>query len=153
MQCILYKIYFWKVFIYTIIWYAFLYALLFAQNFILVKSGCYIWILSHNHYLFELLTWSYSDSNSTWSPPQLNFQLNRIPHPWTLLGSVMAHLGLGSTLLELKVLIQLWTQTPSQFELVSSIFFLNSFGQLTRVTFTLSAYPISPNRLTRILPE
>jgi hypothetical protein len=65
----------------------------------------------------------------------------------------MAHLGLGSTLLELKVLIQLWTQTPSQFELVSSIFFLNSSGQLTRVTFTLSAYPISPNRLTRILPE
>jgi hypothetical protein len=43
MQCILYKIYFWKVFIYTIIWYAFLYALLFAQNFILEKkeSGCY----------------------------------------------------------------------------------------------------------------
>jgi hypothetical protein len=42
MQCILYKIYFWKVFIYTIIWYAFfLYALLFAQNFILAKSGCY----------------------------------------------------------------------------------------------------------------
>jgi hypothetical protein len=29
-------------FICTIIWYAFLYALLFAQNLILVKSGCYI---------------------------------------------------------------------------------------------------------------
>jgi hypothetical protein len=32
---------FWKFFICTIIWYAFLYAPLFAQNFILVKSGCY----------------------------------------------------------------------------------------------------------------
>jgi hypothetical protein len=35
------RFYFWKVFICTIIWYAFLYALLFAQNLILVKSGCY----------------------------------------------------------------------------------------------------------------
>jgi hypothetical protein len=32
---------FGRFFICTIIWYAFLYALLFAQNFILVKSGCY----------------------------------------------------------------------------------------------------------------
>jgi hypothetical protein len=43
MQCILYKIYFFgKFFICTVIWYAiFLYALLFAQNSILVKTGCY----------------------------------------------------------------------------------------------------------------
>jgi hypothetical protein len=109
--------------------------------------------LSHDLYLFELLTWSYSDSNSTWSPPQLIFQLNWIPHPWTLLGSVLAHSGLDSSLLELKVLIPLWTRTPSQFGLVSSIFFLNSSGQLTQVTFTLSAYLISPDRLTRIPPE
>jgi hypothetical protein len=34
------------------------------------------WTLSHDLYLFELLTWSYSDSNSTWSPPQLSFQWN-----------------------------------------------------------------------------
>jgi hypothetical protein len=38
MQCILYKIYFWKVFH----MYYNLYALLCGQNFILVKSGCYI---------------------------------------------------------------------------------------------------------------
>jgi hypothetical protein len=99
-----------------------------------------IWTLSHDLYLFELQTWSYSDSNSIWSPPQPGFQLNWIHHPWTLLGSVLAYLGLDSFLLELNVLILLWTQTPSQFGLVSSIFFLNSFGQLTRVTFTLSAY-------------
>jgi hypothetical protein len=43
-----------------------------------------IWILSYDLYLFGLLTWSYSNSNSTWSPPQLGFQLNWIPHPWTL---------------------------------------------------------------------
>jgi hypothetical protein len=42
MQCILYKIYFWKVFhMYYNLICIFLYALLFAQNFILVKSGCY----------------------------------------------------------------------------------------------------------------
>jgi hypothetical protein len=41
MQCILYKIYFWKVFhlYYNLI--CILYALLCGQNFILVKSGCY----------------------------------------------------------------------------------------------------------------
>jgi hypothetical protein len=41
MQCILYKIYFWKVFhmYYKLI--CILYALLSGQNFILVKSGCY----------------------------------------------------------------------------------------------------------------
>jgi hypothetical protein len=41
MQYILYKIYFWKVFnmYYNLI--CILYALLFARNFILVKSGCY----------------------------------------------------------------------------------------------------------------
>ena len=41
MQCILYKIYFWKVFhvYYKLI--CILYALLCGQNFILVKSGCY----------------------------------------------------------------------------------------------------------------
>jgi hypothetical protein len=54
----------------------------------------------------------------------------------------IAYPGLDSYLLELKVLIPLWTQTPSQFRLVSSIFFLSSPGQLTRVTFTLLAYPI-----------
>jgi hypothetical protein len=79
--------------------------------------------------------------------------LNRIPHPWTLLGSVLAYPGLDSSLLELKVLIPSSTQTPSKFGPASSIFFLNSSGQLTRVTFTPSAYPISPDRLTRILPE
>jgi hypothetical protein len=113
----------------------------------------FIWTLSHELYLFELLTWSYSDSNSTWSPPQPGFQLNRIPHPWTLLGSVLAYPGLDSSLFKLKVLIPLWTQIPSQFRLVSSILFLNSSGQLTQVTFTLSAYPIAPDQLTRILPE
>jgi hypothetical protein len=42
MQCILYKIYFWKVFhmYYKLI--CVLYALLCGQNFILVKSGCYM---------------------------------------------------------------------------------------------------------------
>jgi hypothetical protein len=49
------------------------------------------------------------------------------------------------------VLIPLRTQAPSQF--FPSIFFLNSSGHLTRVTFALSAYPISIDRLTRILPE
>jgi hypothetical protein len=48
------------------------------------------------------------------------------------------------------VLIPLWTQTPSQFGLVSSILFMNSFRQLTRVTFTLWSYLISPDWLTRI---
>jgi hypothetical protein len=112
-----------------------------------------IWTLSHDLYPFELLTWSYSDSNSTWSPPQLSFQLNWIPHPWTLLGSVLAHSRLDSSLLELKVLVPIQTRTPSQFGLVSSIFFSNLSGQLTWVTFTLSAYPISPYRLTRNPPE
>jgi hypothetical protein len=41
----------------------------------------------------------------------------------------------------------------TQFGLVSSIFFLSSSRQLTQVTFTISAYPISPDRLTRISPE
>jgi hypothetical protein len=106
------------------------------------------WTLSHNLYLFELLTWSYSDSNSTWSPPQPGFQLNRISHRWTLLGSILAYPSLDSSLLELKVLIPLWTRTPSQFRLVSSIFFLNSSRQLTRVTFTRAPYPIA-SMLTR----
>jgi hypothetical protein len=41
MQCILYKIYFWKIFhtYYKLI--CILYALLCGQKFILVKSGCY----------------------------------------------------------------------------------------------------------------
>jgi hypothetical protein len=111
------------------------------------------WTLSHDLYLFELLTWSYLDSNSTWFPPQLGFQLNWIPHPWTLLGLFLVYPGLDSSLLELKVLILPFTWTPFQFGLVSSIFFLSSPKQLTRVTFTLSAYPILPDRLTRILPE
>jgi hypothetical protein len=38
-------LFFWKVFIYTIIWYAFLYALLFAQNFSLEKK----WVLHLHH--------------------------------------------------------------------------------------------------------
>jgi hypothetical protein len=50
-------------------------------------------------------------------------------------------------------LIPLRTQTPSQFRLISSIFFMNSSGHPTRVTFTLSAYPISSDRLTRTLHE
>jgi hypothetical protein len=70
-----------------------------------------------------------------------------------LLRSVLAFPGLDSSLLELKVLIPLWTRTPSQFRHVPSIFYLNSSGQHTQVTFTLSAYPISPDWLTRILPK
>jgi hypothetical protein len=41
MQCILYKIYFWKVFHMHYKLICILYALLCGQNFILVKSGCY----------------------------------------------------------------------------------------------------------------
>jgi hypothetical protein len=67
--------------------------------------------------------------------------LNRIPHPWTLLGSDLDYLGLDSSLLEHKVLIPLWTRTLFQFRLIYSIFSLSSPGQLTQVTFTLSAYP------------
>jgi hypothetical protein len=116
------------------------------------------WTLSHDLYLFELLTWSYSDSNSTWSPPQLGFQLNQIPHPWTLLGSDLVYSGLDSSLLKLKVLIPPWSQTPFQFRLVSLIFFLSSSRQLTRAAFTLSAYPISlpeshPNSLPKLHPS
>jgi hypothetical protein len=84
-----------------------------------------IWTLSHNLYLFEPLTWSYSDSNSTWSPPQLGFQLNQIPYPWTLLGLDIAYPSIDPSLLELRVLIPFWTQTPSQFRLVSSIISLS----------------------------
>jgi hypothetical protein len=54
---------------------------------------------------FELLTWFYSDSSSTWSPRQLGFLLNRIPHPWTFLCSDLIYSGLDSVLLRLKVLI------------------------------------------------
>jgi hypothetical protein len=45
MQCVLYKIYFWKVFhmYYKLI--CILYALLCGQKFILVKSGCYILLM------------------------------------------------------------------------------------------------------------
>jgi hypothetical protein len=91
-------------------------------------------------YLFKLLTWFYSASNPTWSPPQHNFQLNRILHPWTLLGSDLVYPGLDSPLFKLKVSIPHWTRTPFQFGLVSSIFFLSSPRQLTLVTFTLSTY-------------
>jgi hypothetical protein len=45
--------------------------------------------------------------------------MNQIPRPWTLLGSDLVYPGLDSPLLELKVLIPLWTQTPFQFRLVS----------------------------------
>jgi hypothetical protein len=79
--------------------------------------------------------------------------LNQIPHPWTLLGSDLVYPILDSPLLELKVLIPFWTWTPFQLGLVSSIFFFSSPGQLTRVTFTLSAYPILPDQLTRISPK
>jgi hypothetical protein len=42
MQCILYKIYFWKVFhmYYNLIW-IFICTPMWTKNFILVKSGCY----------------------------------------------------------------------------------------------------------------
>jgi hypothetical protein len=70
-----------------------------------------------------------------------------------LLGSDLVYPDLDSSLLKLKVLIPLWTQTPFQFGLVSSISFLSSPGQLIRVTFTLSAYPILPDQLTQISPE
>jgi hypothetical protein len=42
MQCILYKIYFWKVFHMYCKLICILYVLLCGQNFILVKCGCYI---------------------------------------------------------------------------------------------------------------
>jgi hypothetical protein len=67
--------------------------------------------------------------------------LNRIPYPSTFLGSDLAHPGLDCFLIKLTVLIPLWTRTPSQFRLVSSIFFLSSPVPLTWVTFILSAYP------------
>jgi hypothetical protein len=52
------------------------------------------------------------------------------------------------------VLIPPWTQTPFQLGLVSSIFFLSSPEQLTRVTFTVSAYPIGlPESCPNSLPE
>jgi hypothetical protein len=98
------------------------------------------WTLSRDLYLFELLTWSYSDSSSTWSPSQLGFLLNRIPHPWTLLGSDIVYPGLDSSLLGLKVLTPLWTQSPVQFRPASSIFFMSLPRQLTRVSFTRIAY-------------
>jgi hypothetical protein len=66
--------------------------------------------------------------------------LNRIPHPWTLLGSDLVYTGLDSSSLGLKVLTALCTQTPLQFRPAFSIFFLSLPGQLTQVTFTLSAY-------------
>jgi hypothetical protein len=70
--------------------------------------------------------------------------LNQIPHPWTHLGLDLVYPGLDSPLLKLKVLIPLWTQTPFQFRLVSSIFFFSSPGQRTPITSTLSTYPILP---------
>jgi hypothetical protein len=105
-------------------------------------------------FYFDLLTWSYSESSLTWSSPQLRFLLNRIPHPWTFLGSDLIYPGLDSTLLRLKVLIPLWTRTPLQFGPSFSIFFLSLPGQLTRVTFTLSAYPIGlPESRPDSLPD
>jgi hypothetical protein len=65
----------------------------------------------------------------------------------------LAYPGLDSSFVKLQVLVPLRAQTPSQFGLVSSIFFLNSSGHLTWVTFTLSAYLISSDWLTQILPE
>jgi hypothetical protein len=59
MQRILDKIYFWKVFhMYYKLICIFLYALLFARNFILIKSGCYIgvaraWKLCRNSFVFD----------------------------------------------------------------------------------------------------
>jgi hypothetical protein len=112
--------------------------------------GLYLMIFIY----FELLTWSYSDSSSTWSPPQLGFLLNRIPHPWTFLGSDLIYPSHDSTLNGLKVLIPLWTWTPLQFGHVSSIFFLTLLGQLTRVIFTLSTYPIDlPKSCPDSLPD
>jgi hypothetical protein len=54
MQCILYQIYFWKVYhmYYKLI--CILYALLCGQNFILVKSGCYTPSLSFPLYYLPL---------------------------------------------------------------------------------------------------
>jgi hypothetical protein len=82
---------------------------------------------------FDLLTWYYSDSSSTWSPPQLSFLLNRIPHPWTFLCSDLIYSSLDFALLRLKVLTPpLSTRTPLQFRPASSIFFSSLPGQLTR---------------------
>jgi hypothetical protein len=111
------------------------------------------WTLSHDHYLFELLTWSHWDSRPTWSPPQLSFLFNQIHHPWTLLGSVFVYPGFNSSLHGLKVLIPLWTRTPFQFGLVYSIFF-SLPGQLSQVTFTVSAYLIGlPESRPNSLPD
>jgi hypothetical protein len=112
--------------------------------------GLYLMIFIY----FELLTWSYSNSSTTWSPPQLDFLLNWIPHPWTFLGSDLIYPGLDSALFGLKVLIPLSTQTPLQFRPASSIFFLSLPRQLTRVTFTLSAYLIDlPESCPDSLPD
>jgi hypothetical protein len=55
MQCILYKIYFWKVFhMYYNLICIFLYALLVARNFILIKSGCYMAPLFLTHATYAL---------------------------------------------------------------------------------------------------
>jgi hypothetical protein len=51
-------------------------------------------------------------------------------------------------------MIPLWTQTALQFKSASSIFFLSLPEQLTRVTFTLSAYPIGlPESRLDSLPD
>jgi hypothetical protein len=76
--------------------------------------------------------------------------LNRIPHPWTLLGSVLAYPSLDSSLLKLKVLILLWTRTPSQFGLVSSIFFLNSSRQYPGNLYPIDLPKSRPNSLPKL---
>jgi hypothetical protein len=96
-----------------------------------------------------------SELGLTRTPIQLDLLPNSV-FSWTeflILGPVLAYPSLDSSLLELKVLIPLWTRTPSQLGHVSSIFFLNSSGQLCWVTFNLSAYSNSPDWLTWILPE
>jgi hypothetical protein len=91
---------------------------------------------------FELLTWSYSDSSSTWSPPQLGFLLNQNPHPWTFLCSDLIYSNLDSALLRLKVLTPLWNRTPLQFRPASSFFFLSLHRQLTQsLSDRINVYP------------
>jgi hypothetical protein len=103
-----------------------------------------IWSVSHDLYLFELLTWSYLDSNSTWSHPQLDFQLNQIPYSWTLLSSDLAHPDLDSSLLELKILIPLLDSDSISIR----TYFLNLL-EFNRITYPGNRHPISLPDLTR----
>jgi hypothetical protein len=82
---------------------------------------------------FDLLTWSYSDSSSTWSSSQLGFLLNRISHPCIFLFSDLIYSGIDSALLKLKVL------TPPLDSDSTSIWtcFLNLLLEFIRTTYLI----------------